>query len=315
VLLALALSNLTTQREAVARFVRATVLRPVLAMQRGAVERNALFDDPTRLRAQRDSLAAFLVGQSTLAAENSHLRELLGLRERLPRAFVPAEVVRIPERASEGFFQLTAGSREGVVPGASIVAGDGLVGLVREVDETISFGLDWMHPEFRASAMTIEGDVYGILEPRMMDGEPVLLLTGTPRHIELEPDAMIVTSGHGGIYPRGIPIGVVIGPGGDEEGWQRNYLVRPLVAPSEMNYVLVLGEPQLPLQGQDLAAAWGIRPVEPIPEVEREFEAINPPSGPPTSSTPPAGTTEPATRPETPSGPRLLGEPVQPPQE
>src|SRR5690606_23907021 len=150
VILAIALSNLTAQREAIARLVRTTVLRPVLAMQRGAVERNALFDDPARLRAQRDSLAAFLVGQSTLAAENRHLRELLGLRERLPRRFVPAEIVRIPERASEGFFQLTAGARDGVVPGASIVAGDGLVGLVREVDETISFGLDWMHPEFRA---------------------------------------------------------------------------------------------------------------------------------------------------------------------
>src|SRR5690606_34882670 len=134
-----ALANLTAQREGVARLVRATVLRPVLAMQRGATDRAALFEDPTRLRAQRDSLAAFLVGQAPLEAENRHLRELLGLRERLPRSFVSAEVIRLPERASDGYFQLTAGADRGVVPGATIVAADGLVGLVREVDDAISF--------------------------------------------------------------------------------------------------------------------------------------------------------------------------------
>jgi len=305
VLLAVALSNLTEPREGLARAIRGTLLRPVLAMQQGAIERNARFDDPVRLRAERDSLATFLVGQATLASENRHLRELLGLRERLPRSFVPAEIVRVPERASEGFFQLTAGSSAGVVPGASIVTAEGLVGLVREVDEGISFGLDWMHPEFRVSAMTVEGDIYGILEPRMIEGEPVLLLTGTPRHVELDADALIVTSGHGGIYPRGIPVGVVMGPEGNEEGWQRNYLVRPLVSPSEMTYVLILGEPQLMLQGQDLAATWGIRPVAPIPAVEQEFEAAIAPSAPTAA---PAGSQQP-------EGPRLLGVPVEPPQD
>jgi rod shape-determining protein MreC len=260
-------------REELARGVRGTLLRPILALQQGAVERHALFDDPSRLRAQRDSLAAFLVGQATLAAENRELRELLGIRERLPPSFVPAEVVRIPGRGSEGFYQLTAGAEHGIAAGSPVVSALGLIGRVREADGRVSFGIDWMHPEFRASAMTVDGDVYGIVEPRRVGGEPLLVLTGTPRHVELEPDALIVTSGHGGVFPRGIPVGVVIGPEGGDEGWQRNYLIRPLVAPSAMTYVLVLGEPQRTLEGQDLALAWGIRPVEPIAEVEREFEA------------------------------------------
>ena len=270
----------TARRDAFARGIRGTVLRPVLALQQGAVERNILFDNPAQLRAERDSLAAFLVGQSTVVAENRQLRELLGLHQRLPPSFVPAEVVRIPDRGSEGYFQLTAGTAQGVVAGASIVAAQGLVGRVREVDSGVAYGIDWTHSEFRASAMTVDGEIYGILEPRRIGGEDLLVLTGTPRHVELPENTQIVSSGHGGVFPRGIPIGVVIGPEGGEEGWQRNYVVRPYVSPSEMSYVLVLGDSQRTLEGQDLALVWGIRPVQVLPDsVRPDFSDLPPVPG------------------------------------
>ena len=313
-------------REGIASGVRSTVLLPVFALQQGAVERNTRVDDPARLRAERDSLAAFLVGNATLASENRSLRELLGLQERLPPSFVPAEVVRIPGRGSEGYFQLTTGAAQGVAPGASIVGAQGLVGRVRDVDQSISFGIDWMHPEFRASAMTVDGEVYGIVEPRRIGGEALLALTGTPRHVDLAEGTLIVTSGHGGVFPRGIPIGTVIGPEGGEAEWQRNYLIQPQVAPSEMTYVLVLGDPQRTLEGQDLALVWGIRPVAPRPAAADSAAAAaaaqgftggvpgatggagggaGAPGGPAGDQPGP----EPAAEPE-PSGPPLLGTPV-----
>jgi len=49
-----------------------------------------------------------------------------------------------------------------------------------------------------------------------------------------------VTSGLGGVFPRGIPIGVVIGPAGEEKGWGRTYLVRPLIHPAELSHVMIL---------------------------------------------------------------------------
>lgn len=319
-------------REGLARGVRATVLRPILALQKGAVERNTLFDDPARLRAQRDSLAAYLVGNAAIESENRRLRELLGLRERLPPSFVPAEVVRIPGRATEGFFQLTAGANQGILPGASIVAAEGLVGRVRELDGNVAFGIDWMHSEFRASAMTPDGQVYGIVEPRQVGGEWLLALTGTPSHVELDQGELILTSGHGGVFPRGIPIGRVVGQeDGGEAGWQRNYLIEPFVAPSEMTYVLVLGEAQRTLEGQDLALVWGIRPPDPaaapdsLAAVAGGGATAASVSGPGNASAPPpqggggAGAgTPPAQAPsQAPAqaegaGPGLLGEPVPP---
>lgn len=295
-------------REGIARAVRGTVLRPVLALQQGTVEREARFNDPSRLRAERDSLAAFLVGQAAMDAENRQLRSLLGLKDRLPPSFVPAQVVWLPGRAVEGFFQLTAGSRDGVEPGAAIVSAEGLVGRVRNTDDRISFGIAWMHPEFRASAMTADGTTYGILEPRRApSGEMMLALTGTPRHVRLESGAVVVTSGHGGVFPTGIPIGSVAGVEGAETSWQRTYLVRPTVSPSEMEYVLVLGAPRESLAGLNMAASWGIRTQRLMPDTAAARAAEEAASGALRAAQP-----EPARTGGQPreSGPPVLGVPV-----
>lgn len=286
--------------------MRATVLRPVLALQRGAIERDARLADPTQLRAERDSLAAFLVGQAGLAAENEQLRSILGLGRNLPPSFVSAEVVRMPGRSLEGSFQLTAGARDGVTPGAPIVAAAGLVGRVREVDGATATGIDWMNPDFRASAMTLDGEAYGIAEPRRgPGGEPMLALTGTPRHIELTEGTLIVTSGHGGVFPRGIPIGTIAGMEGGGESWQQSYLIRPLVSPADMNYVLVLGPPAPIGTMPDLAAAWGIRPEVAAPDTA---VAPGPNFGGSSQETAPADQPDAAPQP---TGPPLLGVPVQ----
>lgn len=301
-------------REALARGVRGTVLRPVLALQRGTVEREARFDDPGRLRAERDSLAALMVEQASLVSENRQLRNLLSLDQKLPPSFVPAEVIRIPGRGAEGFFQLTAGQQQGVQTGAPIVGPDGLVGRVRDADQDASYGIDWMNPEFRASAMTMDGAVYGIVEPRRgPNGEPMLALTGTPRHVRLESGTMIVTSGVGGVFPRGIPIGVVVEAEGREISWQRNYLIQPLVSPGEMTYVLVLGAPQATLSGEDLALSWGIHGVRDVrvdSAAAAAAEAAASAGGATTagSAAPGAGTA-----PRAGGRPQLLGTPVQTP--
>ena len=57
----------------------------------------------------------------------------------------------------------------------------------------------------------------------------------------------ILTSGLGGVLPRGIPIGTVVGAAGEAEGWERTYLVRPAVHPAAVTHVMILTGP--PLKG------------------------------------------------------------------
>ena len=49
---------------------------------------------------------------------------------------------------------------------------------------------------------------------------------------------VLVTSGLG-VYPRGIPIGVVIEEADAQEGWARSYWVQPFVSPGEATHALV----------------------------------------------------------------------------
>ena len=310
-LLALVLLLLPTgYRTALARGVRQTVLRPVLAMQQGATENQARFTDPERLRAERDSLAVYLVGEATLAAENRQLRELLGLRDRLPPSFLAAEVVRVPERGLDGSFLLTAGRAKGVIPGAPIVTPAGLVGRVLEVDERVSTAIDWTNRDFRASAMSLDGQVYGIVEPRRTaSGEQLLALTGVPFHTELASGTLIVSSGRGGVFPRGIPIGTVRGDEDAESGWRKEYLLQPVVSPAAMNHVLVLGGSREALEGEDLLKSWGIEPPPPPDTLPIVLESDGTPGAP---SAAPGDGSAPASG-AAPAAPQLLGEPVEPP--
>lgn len=303
-------------REALAQAARLTVLRPVLALQRGAADQDGRWVDVGALRAERDSLAAFLVGQAHLSAENQRLRSLLGLRERLSYSFVPAEVIRVQGPAYVGSFLLTAGQRDGVRPSSPIVTGDGLAGMVLSTDAGSGIGIDWTHPDFRASAMTTDGEVFGIVEPRGSgEGEELLVLTGTAFHTQLKPGTMIVTSGRGGVYPRGIPIGTVAGAEDEQGGWRRSYLIRPLVTPTEMIHVLVLGQPTPGETTPDLAAAWGIQTTAPADTVPATPQlpggAVLAPVASPSPTPAPQPRTAPVRR--EPEGPRLLGRPVERP--
>jgi rod shape-determining protein MreC len=87
----------------------------------------------------------------------------------------------------------------------------------------------------------------------------VLALTPVAFHTVPDSGSLVVTSGDGALFPRGIPVGRVTSAGKEPGGWQRTYFIRPLVNPSQMSHVLVLGAPMQGRSDQDLASAWGVR--------------------------------------------------------
>jgi len=283
-------------------------------MQRGSVDREGRFADASTIRAERDSLAAFLVGQANLAAENRSLRALLGMRERLPNSFVAAEALPFEGAAAPGTFLLPVGTEEGIRAGSAIVTAQGLVGMVKEVHPGYSVAFNWTNPDFRASAVSEDGETYGILEPRAgRRGEQLLALTSTALHTVPDSGTTIVTSGSGATYPRGIPIGTVVGTESEASSWQRIYLIRPFVSPAEMNHLLVLGEPKAGTTDRDLAAAWGIRLRE-GPAPDSVLVPTAPPATASGSMAPPAAAPSAGTARPQPARPtqRLLGREVQP---
>ena len=296
--------------------MRATVLRPVMALGRGSADREGRYADAARLRAERDSLVSFLVGQSQLAAENRELRSLLGFRERLTYSFTAAEAARLSGPGSEGTLRLSAGRRDGVRPDAVLVTAEGLVGKVWKLDEGTSVATDWTHDRFAVAVMTVDGETYGIAKP--VDGprgERMLALTPVAFHTVPDTGSIVVTSGDGALFPRGIPVGKVVGQGKAEGGWQRTYYIRPNVSPAQMSHVLVLGEPVRAPTDQELAAAWGIRLTE-TAVTDTSARAVAPDAATPVAPTRPQPRAQPARpRPRrVDPTPELPGRPVFPGQ-
>lgn len=239
--------------------VRGSALRPFLVLQTGIVDRKVRSVNFLELRTERDSLRAIVAAQVTLGEENQRLRAILGLRARAAPQFRPAEVIRLGIAGAESSFLLDIGSEAGVVVGSPVLAADGLLGIVWEVDRHSAQAIDWTHPDFRASAMSADGAVYGLIEPRRgaFREADLLAMTNAPFHSEIRPGTRVVTSGRGAIYARGIPLGVVVGIEEADTGWRKSYLVRPAVRPEAATHVLVGVRKDLGGEG-DLTPLWHI---------------------------------------------------------
>lgn len=246
VLLSIAAMSLPERlRDPLARGLRQTVLAPFLALQQQIERLSASLARYDAVVAQRDSAALAATFLPELRGENARLRSLLGLGTRLGSGYVPAEVLHEPEPTSALTFLVSAGKQQGVKPLSAVVSPDGLVGVVSTVDAKTSVVVSWAHPEFRASAMAADGSVYGIVAPHGTDGPRIWLLElqGVAYRQAVADGTVILTSGLGGVLPRGIPIGTVVGVAGEAEGWERTYLIRPAVHPAAVTHVMVLTGP------------------------------------------------------------------------
>ena len=228
-------------RRPIAGALRTTVLAPVLAVERQAVTAREQRQNTVRLRAERDSFALAAAFVPELRAENAQLRKLLKLGGRLGYGFVDAEVLHQTGLSDGLTLVLSAGRREGVVPAAPVIAPGGLVGMVASVDAHTSVAMAWTHPDFRVSAMVEGGRVFGIVASRRAEASGEMMeLRGISYREGLAPGTAVVTSGLGGVYPRGIPLGSVAGVLNESGGWERTYLLRPAVHPAQVSHVMVL---------------------------------------------------------------------------
>lgn len=230
---------------AIANGVRRSALAPLLALQELAEESRTSRFRIDALIAERDSAAAAAQALPLIKAENEQLRLILGLARRLPTPSVPAEVLHQALPTDGRTMLLSVGRRAGVAPFQPVVAPEGLLGLIRTAGSRTSIAMSWAHPEFRASALTEDGSVFGIVAATesSSESEPMLELRGVPYRDTVEAGTRVITSGLGGVYPRGIPIGTVVGIARESEGWERTYLVLPAAHPGRASHVLVLRIP------------------------------------------------------------------------
>ena len=228
-------------QQQIAVTLQASALAPFIAMQERLTEGRARADQIEYLQSEMDSLVAATSTLFALGDENRELRELLGLAERAGPRFLPATVLRPGTPGSESMFLVDVGAGDGVVEGAPVVSARGLVGRILEVRERNAVGMDWTHPDFRASGMLANGGTSGLVENARGEfrEEDRMLLNGTAYHEAVPQGSLVVTSGLGGMFPRGIPIGRIDATAEVQDSWRKSYWLRPMVDPGSVTHVLV----------------------------------------------------------------------------
>ena len=240
-------------RHSVAGAIRETFVGPLIALQIQAERARGAFVARDISAARLDSLVLRNAELRDTELENERLRALLGLGSRLRSSFVAAEALHRPELGPAQTVLITAGAKAGVVERSAVVAPEGLVGEVVSVTENSSVANLWTHSDFRVSAMSADGKVFGIIGPHQApDVEGFLLeLRGVVFRDSLAIGTEIRSSGQGSVFPRGIPIGVVVQDITSPSAYARTYLVRPAVMPADVTVLMVL----LPTRS-NLESAW-----------------------------------------------------------
>ena len=229
-------------RDPVATSMRRTFLAPLVMLQeRAEASRRSLLLDQART-AVRDSVTLRAMTVASLENENDRLRKVIGLGARLKWGFVAAEAIHGRGVRDITTMTLTAGSNAGVSRLSPVVSPEGVVGMVTDVDPTMSQAMIWTHPDFRVSAMSEDGSAFGIVQAHLASATSGYLmeLHGIPFRTALKPGTLIVSSGLGGVWPRGIPIGRVLEEIKTSEGWARTYLIKPAVSPADVGAVMIL---------------------------------------------------------------------------
>lgn len=223
--------------------LRETVFWPLVWLQVQAEEGKTSRVRLRAITAQRDSASYLVQGMPSLLAENERLRQLLSLSRRLRTRYVAAEVLHQSQATDGRTLLLSAGSREGVSAFDPVVAPEGLVGVILNVADRSSIVMTWAHPEFRVSAFTVSGNAAGVVAPSA-GGEGGLEFRGVPYRDSVTIGTLVLSSGLGGVYPKGIPVGTVTGVVREQAGWERVYRLQPAANPGSAAHVLVLIAPE-----------------------------------------------------------------------
>jgi rod shape-determining protein MreC len=200
---------------------------------------NELKDENLDLRQKVTSL-------TQLEEENQRLRTALGLKDKFSEYdVIGANIVGSNPGNFYYNFRIDAGSLDGIVIDAPVVAGDNvLVGRVYSVDLTSAVIIPMIDEKSGISVWNTkseggQGIVKGDIE---LKEQGKCLMDTISEEFRLQVGDVIETSGIGSVYPRGILVGVVEKINREESLIERNAIIEPLVNFNEIREVYILVE-------------------------------------------------------------------------
>ncbi len=169
--------------------------------------RRELMADNERLRAESLILNAKLQKYIELRAENVRLRELMNSAERLNDTVVVAEVVAVASDPNRHQLVVDKGSRDGAFVGQPVIDATGLLGQIIEVGILQSRVLLITDSAHALPVRVSRNGLRAIAEGTGLIDE--LTLTHVAATTDIQVGDLLVSSGLGGRFPGGYPVGEV----------------------------------------------------------------------------------------------------------
>lgn len=192
------------------------------------VEVQNAFEENQRLKAENARLLQWKQAALRLEAENISLRSLLKATPEPSSSFITARVIAAPGSSFLRTLVVTAGRRDGVRKGQAAIAGSGLVGRVIEVGEWSARILLLTDINTRIPVVLERSRQRAVMAGDNSDQTRLLYL---PPEAPVQVGERVVTSGHGGQFPPGLPVGVVSSAG------ERGVRVQPNVDLSRVEHL------------------------------------------------------------------------------
>ncbi len=173
----------------------------------------SVYSENAQLREQNARLLEWQSAALALAAENSTFRKMLNFVPERGASLAAARVIGDSGGVFVRSVLINGGMVDGIQKGDAVVNGDGLIGRVAESGRRSGRVLLLSDLNSRIPVVGEKTRVRAILAG---DNSPLPRLDFLPPNARLAVGDRIVTSGHGGVFPAGLPVGRIssIGDGG-----------------------------------------------------------------------------------------------------
>ena len=183
--------------------------RPIATMSSGVERITNFFDvyeENARLREQNARLLEWQNAALSLAAENTTFRRMLNYVPERGASFAAARVIGDSGGVFVRSVLVNAGNASGVEKGDAVINGAGLIGRIAESGRNSGRVLLISDLNSRIPVVAEKSRTRAILAG---DNSAQPKLVFLPPNARLNAGDRIVTSGHGGVFPAGLPVGVV----------------------------------------------------------------------------------------------------------
>ncbi|MFZ1624180.1 MAG: rod shape-determining protein MreC [Gammaproteobacteria bacterium] len=222
-------------------------------MQDNFALRSTLIDDNAALRKQALIQAAQLQRMAALQAENQRFRALLDSRARIPDRMTVAEILAVDMDPLRHRIVLNKGSPQGTYAGQVLLDATGVVGQIMRDQIYTSEAILITDPDHAIPVEVVRNGMRTIaVGTGALDQLSLPFLT---RNADVKAGDLLVTSGLGGRFPAGYPVGTITAVDGSEGDAFLEVTAKPAANLDRLHEVLLVFSPEAEAQTQAEAEA------------------------------------------------------------